>query len=180
MTHRAADDCTTKKRRTIARKMKSLRFVMHHSVQQIDETSGNLSADSGGKAIAGVQRRSDCNSVLARYSHLPCLNRTLFLACDNKQNSRSMDAFDRLVIVNRHNAPIPVELSFPLELAIDRPWCELTSRSIVGNGKWEILEATESLADHLPSKAGLYMFVWKIPFSFPTSQLGNHFFRIVK
>ena len=49
----------------------------------------------------------------------------------------------------------------------------------MGNKKWEIREATDSLGDHLPEKAGLYMFVWRIPFRFPTKKLNDHFFRII-
>lgn len=90
-----------------------------------------------------------------------------------------MDAFDRLVVVNRHNAPEPLELFAPLELAIDKAWCQTTSRSIMGIRKWQIFEATSTLADQLPAKTGLYMFVWRIPFSFPTAKLAEHFFRTI-
>lgn len=90
-----------------------------------------------------------------------------------------MDAFDRLLTVNRLNAPDPIDFCIPLDLAIDKSWCEQTSRSIMGTGKWTIFAATPNLADHLPEKSGLYMFVWKIPFSFPSEKLSDHFFRLV-
>jgi hypothetical protein len=89
-----------------------------------------------------------------------------------------MDAFERLVIVNRYNAPEPLEISFPLDLAIDKPWCEQTSRAIAGRTKWEICEATETLAEQLPDRPGLYVFVWRIPFAFPSAKLANHYFRV--
>lgn len=90
-----------------------------------------------------------------------------------------MDAFDRLVTVNRLNPPDPIEFCIPLDLAIDKSWCEQASRSITGSGKWTVFAATANLTDHLPEKSGLYMFVWKIPFAFPNDKLVDHFFRMV-
>jgi hypothetical protein len=90
-----------------------------------------------------------------------------------------MDAFDRLVTVNRHNPPPPLELCLPLELAIDRQWCENTVRAFMGTRKWEVFEATDSLADQLPNKSGIYMFVWRVPFRFPTQKLKDHHFRFI-
>jgi hypothetical protein len=48
------------------------------------------------------------------------------------------------------------------------------------SNKWTINEATEALVDHLPDRSGLYMFVWRIPFPFPThTNLAEHHFRVI-
>ncbi len=90
-----------------------------------------------------------------------------------------MDAFERLITVNRYNPPLPLELEVPLVHALDKQWCSQMSRSMMKNFKWTICEATETLHELLPSKRGLYMFVWRIAFPFPCTKLGEHFFRIV-
>lgn len=90
-----------------------------------------------------------------------------------------MDAFDRLVLVNRYNEPEPLKLSLPLGQLLDKAWCTQMSRSVMTQFEWTICEATNSLADQLPEKSGLYMFVWRIPFPFPSTKLGKHFFRMI-
>ena len=90
-----------------------------------------------------------------------------------------MDAFDRLVLVNRANPPPPLTLALPLVPALDRNWCEVMSRSVLANGKWTVMEATTGLADHLPDQSGLYLFIWRIPFPMPTQRDPSMHFRTV-
>ena len=79
-----------------------------------------------------------------------------------------MDAYDRLALVNRYNPPLPLQLSLPLDAAIDRAFCEQMSRSVLAKGQWQVHEATKDLAEHLPDQPGLYLFIWRIPFPMPT------------
>ncbi len=90
-----------------------------------------------------------------------------------------MDAFDRLILVNRANPPPPLTLALPLVPALDRHWCEVMSRSVLANGKWTVMEATAGLAGHLPDQSGLYLFVWRIPFPMPTQRDSSMHFRTV-
>jgi hypothetical protein len=80
-----------------------------------------------------------------------------------------VDAFERLAVVNRYNPPPPLQLSLPLGEAIDCAYCEHISRSLLAKGKWQVHEATKTLAEHLPDEPGLYLFVWRFPFPMPTN-----------
>jgi hypothetical protein len=90
-----------------------------------------------------------------------------------------MDAFERLVTVNRSNTAGPICIQLPLTNVLDKRWCEEMSRTIMMRSKWTVCEATSNLHEILPPKMGLYMFVWKIPFPMPSTKLADSHFRTI-
>jgi hypothetical protein len=90
-----------------------------------------------------------------------------------------MDAFERLVTVNRSNPAGHVSIRIPLTNILDKRWCEEMSRSIMMRSKWTVCEATSTLHETLPAKMGLYMFVWKIPFPMPCTKFTDSHFRTI-
>lgn len=90
-----------------------------------------------------------------------------------------MDAFERLVTVNRSNPAGVVSIQLPLTNILDKRWCAEMSRSIMKQFKWTVCEATSALHETLPSRMGLYMFVWKLPFPMPCTKFTDHHFRTI-
>jgi hypothetical protein len=90
-----------------------------------------------------------------------------------------MDELSQLLIVNRDNAPDPLELCLPLDRALDETWCMSVGASIVKNKHWTIKKATQELGMFLPDKTGIYMFVWRLLFPMPTDPDRDHKFRYV-
>ena len=89
-----------------------------------------------------------------------------------------MDAFERLVTVNRFNPPASIPLSISLTHNLDKQWCDEMSRAMMKRFKWSICEATSTLHELLPEKMGRYMFVWRMPFRMPSKIPTDHF-RVV-
>jgi hypothetical protein len=89
------------------------------------------------------------------------------------------DHLASLLIVNRDNAPDPLELCLPLDRALDESWCKQTAGSIFGLKKWSRFPATPETGPHIPEKAGIYMFVWKCKFNIPIEGKEDFNFRYV-
>lgn len=77
---------------------------------------------------------------------------------------------------NRH-AP---EFRLPLIPPIDQAHCSAWGRELTKFASdWERRKATPDLWNQIPAKAGLYMFVWRIPVEFSMDDHQPHHFRFL-
>jgi len=90
-----------------------------------------------------------------------------------------MELLRMLLNVNRHNPAAPVDCHAAPSKLLDKDYVEAISRSILGNRKWDVFEATPTIADQLPSQGGLYMFVWRKFFPMPGRNIQGDRLRVV-
>lgn len=83
------------------------------------------------------------------------------------------------IALNRDSKVAVPDFRFPLLPSIDEAHCSAWGRQLTSLGTaWEVRKATPELWNQIPSSAGLYMFVWKIPVGFTVDSLDKpHYFR---
>lgn len=89
------------------------------------------------------------------------------MTSDKSGNNRTSDAFDPLV--RRYvDAPSPgLRIDLGLLRLLDRAYCQSLEQDLRNFASpWEVRAATDQLAEMLPDAPGIYMFVWRPPFTF--------------
>ncbi|MEW6426865.1 MAG: hypothetical protein AB1568_02395 [Thermodesulfobacteriota bacterium] len=75
---------------------------------------------------------------------------------------------DEALIQYQYDDAQPLPFNFIPNRLVNEKYCNSLSTKVlkICSGKWEKLTATPGLADSLPDKPGIYMFVWRTYFPF--------------
>lgn len=83
---------------------------------------------------------------------------------------------DRVLAFNRNEVAAPLTVSVPIHALIDKSYCLAVKDGLSeAGGEWQAFTATPNVADLLPNKPGLYMFLWEPYFGVKLEQGDYHF-----